>query len=370
MGKRKSTDASPSEDKKRRVSKKMESENSEEELFVIASDESSEDELVISDLVKDSLSEEEEIEEEVKSKKSKSGTPSSRSKKSKQSSVSPLAAEWELDEGLLGTDLKKQLTMSEPPEDLSEAITMLNYQRESLSWMADQESNERWRGGILADDMGMGKTLQAIALLLKTRGKKTLDVSDSTVNTTTLVVAPVVALNQWQNEIAKYTKEGSLKVLVYHGSDRTKDPDVLTSYDVVLTSYSIIETDYRFEKVGYVQKKERKFKPSILHEIHWNRVILDEAHSIKDRSCSTAKSAFALNADARWSLTGTPLQNRIGELFSLVRFLRITPWSYYYCKKCPCKSLHWKFKKGEGCVDCHHSGMSHFSWWNKYVLNP
>jgi DNA repair protein RAD16 len=72
------------------------------------------------------------------------------------------------------------------------------------------------------------------------------------------------------------------------------------------------------------------------------RVILDEAHNIKERSTNAAKAAFALQAQYKWCLSGTPLQNRVGELYSLVRFLGADPFSHYFCKKCPCKSLHWK----------------------------
>lgn len=131
--------------------------------------------------------------------------------------------------------------------------------------------------------------------------------------------------------------------------------------------------------------------------MHWHRIILDEAHSMhafsspdcfcllliivicrKDRASQTARAIFSLEGNLRWVLTGTPLQNRVGELYSLIRFLRLTPYSHYYCKKCNCKSLWWRFeRKGleEGkdakktktgrdiatgakrCLDCGHSAM-------------
>lgn len=89
--------------------------------------------------------------------------------------------------------------------------------------------------------------------------------------------------------------------------------------------------------------KNRAPKVSVLHNISWFRIILDEAHLIKDRSTSTAHASFALVSLNKWCLTGTPLQNRVGELYSLVRFLRLDPHAFYYCrtKGCSCKSLHY-----------------------------
>jgi len=116
-------------------------------------------------------------------------------------------------------------------------------------------------------------------------------------------------------------------------------------------------------------KGEKVKKPSKLHNFEWHRIILDEAHSIKDRVSSTARASFHLDAQYRWSLTGTPLQNRVNELFSLVKLMRITPYSYYYCKLCDCKSMHWEFT-GQRCNHCNCSRMHHFSWWNRNVMNP
>jgi hypothetical protein len=88
---------------------------------------------------------------------------------------------------------------------------------------------------------------------------------------------------------------------------------------------------------------QKKMATSLLHTISWFRVICDEAHMIKDRSTSTAKAVFNLVSLHKWCLTGTPLQNRVGELYSLIRFLRVDPFAYYFCKakSCDCKSLHY-----------------------------
>ena len=108
-----------------------------------------------------------------------------------------------------------------------------------------------------------------------------------------------------------------------------------------------------------------------LHRVRWRRIVLDEAHMIKDRSCSTAQGVFRLEGKYRWCLSGTPLQNRVGELYSLVHFLRLSPYAYYFCKAedgaCDCKSLKYDFgEEDKHCVCCGHSKGQHYCWWNKH----
>ncbi|OAQ35830.1 hypothetical protein K457DRAFT_65668 [Linnemannia elongata AG-77] len=243
--------------------------------------------------------------------------------------------------------------LADQPEGLK--LTLLPFQREGLAWMRKQE-NTQFKGGILADEMGMGKTIQMISLLLAEPGKPNL------------IVAPTVAIVQWRNEIQEHAP--SLKVLIFHGSNRTESMSELMKQDVVLTTYSIIEAGYRKQKYGVRKKDVTVKEDSLLHRINWHRIVLDEAHNIKERSCNTARSAFALQSDRKWSLSGTPMQNRVGELYSLIRFMQADPFGYYYCKKCPCKSLHWKYSNMKDCDDCGHRPMDHSCWWNNEILKP
>ncbi|KAF9922535.1 DNA repair protein rad16 [Linnemannia zychae] len=243
--------------------------------------------------------------------------------------------------------------LADQPEGLK--LTLLPFQREGLAWMRKQE-NTQFKGGILADEMGMGKTIQMISLLLAEPGKPNL------------IVAPTVAIVQWRNEIQEHAP--SLKVLIFHGSNRTESMSELMAHDVVLTTYSIIEAGYRKQKYGVRKKDVTVKEDSLLHRINWHRIVLDEAHNIKERSCNTARSAFALVSDRKWSLSGTPMQNRVGELYSLIRFMQADPFGYYYCKLCSCKSLHWKYSNMKDCDDCGHRPMDHACWWNNEILKP
>ncbi|KAG6878349.1 hypothetical protein C0993_008107 [Termitomyces sp. T159_Od127] len=244
-------------------------------------------------------------------------------------------------------------TQAEQPDNLK--LTLLPFQRESLFWMRQQEQSI-WHGGMLADEMGMGKTIQIISLL----------VSDSA--RPNLVVAPTVAVMQWRNEIE--THSIGMKVLVWYGSSRVTDHNELKKYDVVLTTYAVMESCFRKQHSGFKRKGVIVKEKSPIHQIQWNRIVLDEAHNIKERSTNTAKAAFELKGNFRWCLSGTPLQNRVGELYSLVRFLGGDPFSYYFCKSCDCKSLHWKFSDKRTCDDCGHTPMQHTCFWNNEILTP
>ncbi|KAJ1423962.1 Zinc finger, RING-type [Sesbania bispinosa] len=190
------------------------------------------------------------------------------------------------------------------------------------------------RGGILADAMGLGKTVMTIALILSNPGRERSENSDwesiydsiitnkrKHVNSSckveggTLIVCPMALLGQWKDELETHSKPGSISIFVHYGGGRTNSAELISGYDVVLTTYGVLSAAFRSDGVN-----------SIYHRVQWHRVVLDEAHTIKAHKSQVAQSAFALSSHCRWCLTGTPLQNTLEDLYSLLCFLRVEPW--------------------------------------------
>ncbi|XP_010542930.1 PREDICTED: putative SWI/SNF-related matrix-associated actin-dependent regulator of chromatin subfamily A member 3-like 3 [Tarenaya hassleriana] len=186
------------------------------------------------------------------------------------------------------------------------------------------------RGGILADAMGLGKTVMTIALILARPGRGSPDNENANVTGNmsqrarqssqkakggTLIVCPMALLSQWKDEMETHSSPDSLSVLVCYGGDKTNNPRVIADHDVVLTTYGVLSSAYK-----------QDMEKSIFHRVNWYRVVLDEAHTIKSWKTQVAKAAFELSSHCRWCLTGTPLQNKLEDLYSLLCFLHVEPW--------------------------------------------
>ena len=216
-------------------------------------------------------------------------------------------------------------------------VKLLPHQIDGVAWMRDKELGKKKtrgvfpKGGILADDMGLGKTIQSIALILTNpkpqstsseeatnRGGKNQRKPSTNLDKGTLVVAPLALIKQWEGEIRDRVEDTHrLQVCVHHGPQRAKSFKELRKYDVVITTYHTLVSEHG--------SSEGSLKVGCFG-INWYRIILDEAHSIKNRNAKATKAACALNAEYRWCLTGTPMQNNLDELQSLIHFLRIKPY--------------------------------------------
>ncbi|KAJ2486455.1 hypothetical protein IWW37_005614 [Coemansia sp. RSA 2050] len=242
----------------------------------------------------------------------------------------------ELMSGLESLSIADSLSVDMPA---NMTITLKPHQRSGVAWMLHNELKEGVRGGIIGDDMGLGKTVQALSLLMA--HPPTSGGSHST-----LVVAPVAAVDHWKTEAETRVQPGVLKVLVYHRLKKLPTPQELAQYDVVVTTYGTLVVDWRDPKdvnFGSLSGADRELRDQKvlsseflgpLFGVKWRRVILDEAHEIKNPKAMKSKACHDLVASYRWCLSGTPIQNSIEDLYPLLRFLRLRP----YC-------VSWIFKR-------------------------
>jgi SWI/SNF-related matrix-associated actin-dependent regulator of chromatin subfamily A3 len=209
-------------------------------------------------------------------------------------------------------------------------------------WEAENQDSETWfhhkvtgiksrtlpadvGGGILADEMGMGKTFCVLALVVRTLGEALSWSNDSDAHLSegisptkllsraTLVVVPSpLLLSTWQDEISSRL-DLRLKILVHHGNERPRDPKIMADHDIVLTTYHTLIADHN------------RLRPTAT-EVAWYRVVLDEAHFIRRMTTSLHKRVAELDAKFRWCLTGTPIQNTLDDLGALFAFIRIYPF--------------------------------------------
>ena len=196
-------------------------------------------------------------------------------------------------------------------------LPLRDYQRRGVEWLASLE--QIGLGACLADDMGLGKTAQVIALLAMERNARaddqpgSLGASPSALSggeeisdtSATLIVAPVSVVNNWRHEIKRFYP--SLRVHIHHGAKRLNGSEFLgiaSAADVVITSYSLLARD-----------------SDALTALRWRRVVLDEAQNIKNPATATARAAASLQGISRIALTGTPVENHTGELWSIMNFI-------------------------------------------------
>ncbi len=172
--------------------------------------------------------------------------------------------------------------------------TLRPYQEQGLSWL--RFIHEISSGGVLADDMGLGKTIQTIALLLSLKQEKKEQPLRA------LIVAPTSVVTNWMREIERFAP--SLTTALWHGAGRKEQKDELTSANVIITSYALLRRDI-----------------DLLKKLRLDYAILDEAQAIKNPMSATAAAAKDLNAERRLALTGTPIENRLSEIWSIFEFV-------------------------------------------------
>ena len=205
-------------------------------------------------------------------------------------------------------------------------------------------------GGILADEMGLGKTIECLSLIHSNKSEisKALEQAPPSSTSylprlpmknkvesapcTTLVVAPMSLLAQWESEAVKASKPGTMKTLVYYGTEKATnlqnvccEANAASAPNLVITSYGVVLSEFN----QIASSGGDRGSHGGIFSLDFFRIILDEAHYIKNRQSKTAKACYELGARHRWVLTGTPIVNRLEDLFSLVRFLRVEPWSNF-----------------------------------------
>ncbi|MDB4936131.1 MAG: helZ, partial [Labilithrix sp.] len=211
--------------------------------------------------------------------------------------VAPVVAE-----GTVARLLEKLRTAANAPERAPDALEakLRPYQERGLAWLRTMAS--LGLGGCLADDMGLGKTVQVLAFLLHRAEVAPADARP------TLLVAPTSVVGNWEREIARFAP--SLAIVRHYGGTRAKSADALATaaqeagaHAIVLTTYGIARRDVKTLAAGT-----------------WSTVVLDEAQNAKNAASATAKAVRALPASHRFALTGTPIENRLAELWSILDF--------------------------------------------------
>ncbi|MCJ1474455.1 hypothetical protein MMC13_003113 [Lambiella insularis] len=186
-------------------------------------------------------------------------------------------------------------------------------------------------GGILADMMGLGKTLSILSLIVGSLDQasewaKEIPPSPATGegsalhrnSKSTLLVAPLSVVANWEEQIAAHIMPQTISCYIYHGNNRSQDIEELAEYDIIITTYSIVSSEFN--------GRSKKRNGSPLLQTNFFRIVLDEAHMIREQSTRQFQAICSLSAQRRWAVTGTPVQNRLDDLGALIKFLRVKPF--------------------------------------------
>ena len=202
--------------------------------------------------------------------------------------------------------------------DVYRTVTMPNGRLSYLNTISGEQ--QFWRppnfcGGILADPMGLGKSLSIIALIASHPAPSIPRQSPDFCKATLLVV-PYTLIPNWESQLKCHLYNQTLSWTRYHGSNRKADR--LHEYDVVITTYHTLAME---------SKKAKQLPQSVIQK-RWHRIVLDEAHLIRSASAKISKAVCLVKSPNRWAVTGTPIQNRLTDLFSILSFLGAAPYCY------------------------------------------